>query len=36
MTSGKRSGGQPNEVNNLAQTGSPVMDGACGATRKPG
>ena len=23
-------------VNNPAQTGSPVMDGACGATRKPG
>ena len=24
------------EVNNPALTGSPVIDGACGATRKPG
>lgn len=27
---------QEKPVNNPAQTGSPVMDGACGATRKSG
>ena len=35
---GTRRGGKDDvaEVNNPAQTGSPIMDGACGATRKSG